>query len=147
MTNNFLSHLCLCIKPEYENIKTVNLEEKDKKGLIETGLINNINIILPSSNYNDNRHSMIGIVFKDSKKILRNHFNTNHIYNRMQSSDSYKLINQKCHNKKRQLVNITDENKILSDFIEKVDFIIDDCLKRKSISESSESSDDDKIEK
>ena len=90
---------------------------------------------------------MIGIVFKDSKKILRNHFNTNHIYNRMQSSDSYKLINQKCHNKKRQLVNITDENKILSDFIEKVDFIIDDCLKRKSISESSESSDDDKIEK
>ena len=68
MTNNFLSHLCLCIKPEYENIKTVNLEEKDKKGLIETGLINNININLPSSNYNDNRHSMIGIVFKDSKK-------------------------------------------------------------------------------
>ena len=44
MTNNFLSHLCLCIKPEYENIKTVNLEEKDKKSLIETGLINNINI-------------------------------------------------------------------------------------------------------
>lgn len=137
MAKNLFSNLCLCVNLE-SDLKTINIEEKK--------VLNNTNINCSSSKYNDSHHSNIGSIYKDSKKILRNHLISNQSYSRKQSTDSNKLINKKIYNRKKNIVSICDENKLLNSFIEKVDYIIDDFLKRKSVSESSESSDEDKNE-
>ena len=137
MAKNLFSNLCFCVNVECD-LKTINIEDKKE--------LNNKNINYSSSKNNDSHHSNVGSIYKDSKKILRNRIISNQTYSRKQSTDSNILINKKIHNRKKNIVSISDENKILNDFIERVDYIIDDFLKRKSISESSESSDEDKNE-
>ena len=65
--------------------------------------------------------------------------NNNKNVSRRASVESLKLINQKKRNK-HVVEYIENENKIFTDFLVKVDDIINECVEIKSVSESSDDS-------
>jgi hypothetical protein len=146
MFDNFFSTICLCINQKDLSTNSINinnlvLNEKEKENVCFN--INNNNKNLNSSSTNEKNLFFSKKLIKDNKNPIRSHIknnvNNNKNVSRRASVESLKLINQKKRNK-HVVEYIENENKIFTDFLVKVDDIINECVEIKSVSESSDDS-------
>ena len=148
MIEKIFSSLCVCIDKRNIKDKTLNFKNeninstkdiKDETFLFSSKM-NYLKMWTNNSMYRKNQQSIITNIQKDNRNSLKNHLinvNNNKLISKTLSKESLKN-NQKKYPKKSNDNNEIKENQIYNEFRLKIDELICDYLKQKSISESSD---------
>lgn len=148
MIEKIFSSLCVCdgkknIKDKTLNFKNENVNSsKDIKDetFLFSSKINYLKMWTNNSMYRKNQQSIITNIQKDNRSSLKNHLfnvNNNKLMSKTLSKESLKN-NLKNYTKKSNDNNEIQENEIYNEFRLRIDDLICDYLKQKSISESSD---------
>ena len=129
MMSQIFSSLCFCHKPQILNKNTINIDNE-----------NNINNCPEEQNKHNRTKSYSNYINKNQQSIQLNNkkerisVNNSKLMSRRLSID-YKFLNKVIMSKKKY-EDENDENKIINDFKERIDDIINESINKKSISES-----------
>ena len=129
MMSQIFSSLCFCHKPQILNNNNINIDNE-----------NNINNSPEEQNKHNRTKSYSNYINKNQQSIQLNNkkerisVNNSKLMSRRLSID-YKFLNKLIINKKKY-EDENDENKIINDFKERIDDIINESINKKSISES-----------
>ena len=148
MIEKIFASLCVCdgkrnIKDKTLNFKNENVNNskdiKDETFLFSSKM-NYLKMWTNNSMYRKNQQSIITNIQKDNRSSLKNHLfnvNNNKLMSKTLSKESLKN-NQKNYTKKSNDNNEIKENEIYNEFRLRIDDLICEYLKQKSISESSD---------
>ena len=145
MIEKIFSSICFCLNQKDLSSNSLNINNLILNGQEKDNIYYHIDTKnLKTGETNEKNQSFSKGIIKENKNPIRtyikNNVNNNHKISRRPSVESLELINQKKRNRKHRLEYIENENKIFTDFLVKVDDIINECVEIKSVSESSDDS-------